>query len=302
MRTRVSHFFIKVVILLSDIHLKEPKTFEEQLNILKRKNIIISNEEQALEILSRINYYRLSAYGLTLKKDDKDEYKDEITFEQLIRIYDFDKKLREVFLYFLEAVEIEFRTKIAYYHAHDFGALGYENAKNFKSDRYHSLFLEKLQKGIQQSSKELFVMHHKSKYKGLFPFWVAIEVTSFGDLSLLYRNLLRETKVKVIKHLNVPPETVSSWLHTLSYIRNVCAHYGRLYGKNLIIKPSLTDVKGVEIDNNSVFSVVFILTHFLQQRDRTNFIIILRRLIKEYSNDINLNHIGFPEDWEAILC
>lgn len=286
---------------MSDIHLKEPKTFEEQLNILRRKNIIIGNEEQALETLSSINYYRLSAYGLTLKKDDKDEYKDGITFEQLKRIYDFDKRLREVFLYYLEAIEIEFRTKIAYYHAHDFGALGYENAEKFKNDYHHRMFIEKLDQGIQQSSKELFVMHHKSKYKGLFPFWVAIEVTSFGDLSRLYRNLLRETKIKVIGHLNVPPETVSSWLHTLSYVRNVCAHYGRLYGKDLIIKPSLTDFKRLKIDNSSVFSIVFILTHFLQRSDRTNFIIGLSGLIEEYSNDIDLDHIGFSEDWEDIL-
>lgn len=45
--------------------------------------------------------------------------------------YYFDKKLRELLIYYLESVEIEFRTKIAYYHAHDYGPLGYKESKNF---------------------------------------------------------------------------------------------------------------------------------------------------------------------------
>jgi len=290
-------FFIKVVTSMSDIHLKEPRTFEEKLNILKGKNVIIEDEEQALNTLSKINYYRLSAYGLTLKEKDKDG----VTFRQIQRIYDFDKRLRELFLYYLETIEIEFRTKIAYYHAHDFGALGYKKIKNFKSAHYHRIFLDKLEEGIRQSSKELFVIHHKHKYKGLFPFWVAIEVTSFGDLSRIYRNLLRKTKIKVIRHLNASPETVGSWLHTLSYIRNVCAHYGRLYGKDLVIKPSLTDFKSQNLDNKSIFMIAFILTYFLKGNDNTNFITELSALIEEYIDDIDLLNIGFQSNWEEML-
>lgn len=82
---------------MSNIHLKEPKTFKEQLNILKDKNVIIENEELALNTLSKINYYRLSAYGLMLKEKDKDLYKDGVSFRQIKRIYDFDKRLREFF-------------------------------------------------------------------------------------------------------------------------------------------------------------------------------------------------------------
>lgn len=286
---------------MPDTHLKEPKTFEEQLNILKGKNLIIEDEEKALYILSKINYYRLSAYGLTLKEKGKDVYKEGVTFEQLKRIYDFDKRLRELFIYYLESIEIEFRTKIAYYHAHEYGALGYKDEINFKSKYHHQLFLEKLEDGIRQSSKELFVIHHKSKYKGLFPFWVAIEVTSFGDLSRIYRNLLRETKIKVIGHLNIPPETVASWLHTLSYVRNICAHYGRLYGKSLVIKPSLHEYKMLKVDNHTVFAIVFILSNMLDKKSLTNFMIELNVLIEEYFNDINLLDIGFPENWKEII-
>lgn len=163
------------------------------------------------------------------------------------------------------------------------------------------MFLRKLEEGIRQSSKELFVIHHRHKYDGLFPFWVAIEVTSFGDLSRIYRNLLRETKIKVIEHLKIPPETVASWLHTLSYIRNVCAHYGRLYGKDLVIKPSLTHFKSQNVDNKTTFSIAFILAYFLERNDHINFITTLSGLIEEYLDDIKLSHMGFPNEWQSIL-
>ncbi|WP_269410325.1 hypothetical protein [Lentibacillus daqui] len=55
------------------IHIKEPKTYEEQLDILRSRNLIIDDVEDALGFLKKVNYYRFSAYGLTLKqKDNKD--------------------------------------------------------------------------------------------------------------------------------------------------------------------------------------------------------------------------------------
>ncbi|PLY04102.1 MAG: hypothetical protein C0625_17230 [Arcobacter sp.] len=41
---------------------KEFKTFDEQLQILKKRKLNISNDFYVLSKLERINYYRLSAY------------------------------------------------------------------------------------------------------------------------------------------------------------------------------------------------------------------------------------------------
>src|SRR5699024_9729329 len=93
-----------------------------------------------------------------------------------------------------------------------------------------------------------------------------------------------------------------SWLHTLSYIRNVCAHYGRLYGKDLIIKPQLNAgvTKGF-FDNGRVFSAVFVLSKFLHQDDYIKLASSLRLIIEEYSDYINLKYIGFPRECETVL-
>lgn len=283
----------------SHIHIKDPKTYEEQLTILKDRKLIIDNRDDALSTLKKVNYYRFSAYGLTLKDPKKkDDFQKGVTFSQIKNIYYFDKKLRETLIYYLESVEVEFRAKIAYYHSHQFDSLGYKDPDNFRDPNIHKVFLENLNERIDRSGSELFIKHHKNNYNGEFPFWVAIEVLSFGDLSRLFKNLLKRNQKEVIKDFNVYFLAVPQWLHSLSYLRNVCAHYGRLYGKDLMIKPP---VNKKVLNNNRVFATIFYLSRLLHEEDRINLTNELKILIKEYSNNIDLNEIGFPSEWEDLL-
>ena len=56
----------------------------------------------------------------------------------------------------------------------------------------------------------------------------------------MYNNLLDEDKDEIAdKYYNTKGEYVRTWLHALSNIRNRCAHYGRLYNKNLTVTPKL---------------------------------------------------------------
>ena len=49
--------------------LKPALTFEQQIECLKTvHNLTIMHEDSALKILEKVNYYRLSAYGIGLKK------------------------------------------------------------------------------------------------------------------------------------------------------------------------------------------------------------------------------------------
>ncbi|AJD89650.1 hypothetical protein JMA_03330 [Jeotgalibacillus malaysiensis] len=286
----------------SEKNIKKPKTYEQQINILKERNLIINDSEEALSFLKRVNYYRFSAYGLTLRqKENKNLFQNGTTFHHMKMLYNFDQKLRDLLMNHLELIEIEFRSKIAYHHAHEFGALGYLDSNNFSSKTSHENFIKELDKQISKSGKELFVLHHKSKYGGEFPFWVAIEVVSFGVLSKLFRNLKEDTKSEVVKDFNVPHYYVTSWLHSLAYVRNVCAHYGRLYGKILTIKPTLFKSKRSFIRNSDIFAAIYVLSRLLHPENHTNFQISLSTLLEEYSEYIHLKQLGFPENWEKIL-
>ncbi|WP_394122095.1 Abi family protein [Planococcus donghaensis] len=284
------------------IRIKQAKTYEQQLDILRSRGIEVTDSQEAIAVLKRINYYRLTAYGLTFKDEQKNQYLPGTTFEQLIELYDFDKKLRQLLGGVIESIEIAFRTHIAYYHVHKYGPIGYKEAKNFNVDEYHEKFIASLDRFFDNSKTELFVSHHQSKYQGVFPFWVTVEVLSFSTLSMLFKNLKYKDKLAISKnYYKVHSKYVESWLHTLSTIRNTCAHHGRLYGKKLTIRPKLFDDMQGKIQNDEVFAAILTACKLLSTKERTVFINSLSLLIEEYRDYIDMQQIGFPRDWKSWL-
>lgn len=202
----------------------------------------------------------------------------------------------------LEQVEIAFRTHISYHIAHKYGPLGYYEAGHFNSLDYHNSFLNEFDREIKRSH-EIFVRHHNVKYHGQLPVWVAIEVLSFGSLSKLYSNMNNEDKNSIAKtNYKVPAVYLESWLKCFSYIRNICAHYGRLYNRPLTSKPRLNK-KSLEmgIISDRIFAHIYVLKELIQGDEWKLFVTKLEALITEYNNVVELDKIGFPEDWEAIL-
>ena len=116
------------------------KTYEEQIVLLKSRGLIISNEEEAKEILKRMNYYRLSAYSLTLRKDDV--FYPNVSIDDIVALYDFDADLRKIVFCYSSKAETAARAYIAYYHAKKYGPIGYLNNQHFDDERSHSKVLQ----------------------------------------------------------------------------------------------------------------------------------------------------------------
>ena len=110
---------------------KPPTTYQDQVEKLRSRGCIIDDEDEAIQILSRVNYYRLTAYFLPFKRPD-DSYIQGINFKMVYRIYEFDRKIRHIIFSAIEEIEICVRSVFAYYHAHTFGALGYLNHSNYQ--------------------------------------------------------------------------------------------------------------------------------------------------------------------------
>lgn len=106
------------------VEVKEEKTFDEQIDILKSRGLIINDKEDAKFVLSNVNYYRFTAYLLSFKNDDG-SYKEGTTFEEVYDIYRFNKEFRILLTDLLGSIEIAFRTYIGYTLAIKHGACGY---------------------------------------------------------------------------------------------------------------------------------------------------------------------------------
>ncbi len=156
------------------VMMKLPKTYEEQVRIIKRKGFIVDDDEMCESFLKQANYYRLSAYFLPFRKVDG-TYFENINFNRIKRIYEFDGRIRNLIFECIETIELYLRTQLAYYCGHTYGALGYLNADIYNERHNDEKFKKLLGVCIEENKRTLVVQHHKKSYNGQFPIWVIIE-------------------------------------------------------------------------------------------------------------------------------
>ena len=133
-------------------------TYKEQLDKLRNRGCKISNDSSCEERIQHIGYYRLSAYFLPFKNEDGN-YEGDVTFDKIINIYEFDRKLRNLLLEAIEVIEVSFRARLAYFHAGKYGPLGYLDPDSF-NDKHDSVkFNENIEREIKKNKNIPFVAH-----------------------------------------------------------------------------------------------------------------------------------------------
>lgn len=177
------------------MNVKNPITFKDQVEKLKSKGFIVTDDTECEEFLQRVNYYRFSAYFLPYKNPDG-TYKSEIKVSDIMKVYDFDVRLHAFILSIIEEIEVHIKTQVAYYHAHKYGALGYLSPKSFVQNKKHNhtLFKQKINDLIKTYKSTLVMQHHINKYGGQFPLWVIIEIFSISMVSYFYSDMTTAEK------------------------------------------------------------------------------------------------------------
>lgn len=289
---------------------KSPLTFTQQAQRLIDRGMIVSDHNLLIERLSAVSYYRLSAYWHPFKQAD-DRFQPGTTFEMIWRRYTFDRQLRLLLIDAVERIEVTIlRTLMVEQFSLKHGAFGYVDIANFSPEfkpQDHARLVSEIQTAKTQS-KEVFVAHFSLKYTSepYLPLWMAAEIMSFGQLFTFFRYLDRSEKQTIARRLNLFPPVLESWLHTLLYIRNLCAHHARLWNRELAIRPKIPDKRHLPdwhrptpVDNTRIFSVLtlarFLLREIAPQSEWSNR---LFALLGKYS-DIPLNAMGFPPGWQA---
>ncbi|MBF0993950.1 MAG: Abi family protein [Lachnospiraceae bacterium] len=294
------------------VHLKSALTYEEQVeHLIKVHNLSIHDTEKAVRTLQRVNYYRLSAYGIGLtQKENSEKYRDGISLEHIHRLYKFDSMFRNRLIHVIEHMEIQLRTKISYHLALKFGPEGYMDQTNFldkktkSGESVHSIIINNFWKECGHQKNAPFVKHHMHKYEGHFPIWVAVELFTFGNLSSLYSIMKKEDQQVVADLYNTDRKYLGSWILALVEIRNICAHYSRLYNMPLKQTPYLYSEyrKYRRGSMNKIFPVLLVIKRMQDDRDLwKSFEKNLEGLFDEYRDVINLSFIGFPKEWKLVL-
>ncbi|MDR3305917.1 MAG: Abi family protein [Clostridiales Family XIII bacterium] len=279
---------------------KEYKTYTEQVQLLRERGLRIDDEATAVEFLKRVNYYRFSAYTLTLQKHDR--FYNDVSFEDVCDLYYFDCDFRKTIYAYTAFIEVALRTCVAHFHAGKYGALGYLDASTFDNPLYHARFLTKLDDELSRSD-DAFVHHHVEDLNSVFPLWVAIEATSFGVSSMMFKNMHTEDREDIAKRcFRYNRKYIENWLQCCVYVRNIAAHGGRFYNRDLRSCPvRLPSKHKKDIIPTRAFAFIYAIYNLLP------FDTVQEQLVSEIRTIFTahpfalLRHVGFPDDWERLL-
>ena len=225
-----------------------PTTLEEQIIRIRERGMTISQPEEAAAFLRRVGYYRFSGYALHYEifenRKRTHQFKAGSRFDDVIRLYRFDSRLRTILFNAIEMIEIAFRAQLCHVmalHSHDSHWL--MNPDYFSNQFDHKKFLETCKKETSRS-REIFIISYKENYSDPFlpASWMLAEIISFGTWSRVFSGL-EDKKVQddIASIFGLNQYFAESWLHTLTVIRNHCAHHSRIWNRTLTIKPKLTN-------------------------------------------------------------
>lgn len=306
---------------------KPPLTYEKQVELLLSRGLIVTDRKRAERHLANISYYRLSAYMLPYKKKENgiiiDAFKEGTTWDDIYDLYVFDRKLRLLVFDAIERLEVAIRTQIIYQLSHKYGSHWQDNAHIFIPPREVTLrdgrkitidvyreIQSHIKEQLHSNRAEVFIQHYHNKYDTPEnpPSWMSVEIMYFNHLSKICTGLKnRADIVGIASYFALPPKTFCSWLHTMNYVRNICAHHSRLWNRDLNIVPEklsfskrLVWINTPDTAKRSKNYYFFCMINYMLQvaNPTSQFKTKLKELLEEYKNVISLDSMGFPQGWE----
>lgn len=284
-----------------------------QIAQLQDSGLEIKDNDYATRCLSSISYYRLRAYTYPFQDNTTPNHPfiEEISLEEIIEIYDFDSKLRQLTFKSLERIEIALRTQIIYQFSLVHDSHWQLNPSLFQDTARFASHLEMLNKELKRSD-ETFIKHYYNKYTNPTqpPSWMSLKIASFGLLSKLFRNLKKgEPKSEVNRYFGLKKYyELENWMLCFTNLRNICAHHGRLYNRRLNAQPKLpynttnplfSRSQSKEIYANKFYAVMCCLIYTSLQIDPDSNI---SNEFKELLQDAPLSiteDMGIPNEWET---
>jgi abortive infection bacteriophage resistance protein len=287
---------------------KPPLSISQQIGLLESRGLVINDKLEAESYLNNISYYRLSAYMLPFQiVGTEHTFSDNTQFKQIIDLYTFDRQLKLLIFDAIERIEIAIRTQIIYQLSLKYGGHWQNDETIFKDSKTFESLQEEIETYCQQGNREVFIDHYLNKYTipPTPPSWMSIEIITMGQLSKTYKSLKEKTdKKEIADYFGLFPIVFESWIHTTTYIRNICAHHARLWNRDLGVQPVLLlrpkkDWISVDYNNNRrIYYFLCCLRYMLYTvNPTTNFTLKVKELLKKNPN-VPSQYMGFPSNWQ----
>ena len=282
----------------------------------EERGLSIRNKEKVEHYLSVISYYRLSAYTLPFEKGNPEHtFRDNVSFDDILDLYVFDRELRLLILDAIERIEVALRSCMTKVLSRHHGAHAYEKREIFDTRYRHDWLINRIREECNSNNREVFIKHYRNKYQvpELPPVWMVMEILTFKEVSLLFTNLkLREDKEELAAFWGMHHTVLKSWFRALSDLRNVCAHHSRTWNRSFGSRPQTPRKKperwpdlsrpldDPRIDcRRRLYLLLVVIEYCLQIVNlESTWHIRLFELIQKHPK-ISMAHMGMPENWHS---
>ncbi len=273
------------------IYSKHPTSISEQLELLIERGLLIQNYEDDARQLQVIGYYRLTGYLKPFQINDR--FNEGTTINQVLDLYDYDRKLRLCLLGALERIEIAFKAIVNYYMSLKYGTHWYEL---LRFSQIRELITN--HKGIYDAKNYGFIKHYQATYQTPVnpPSWMVFEVLGFADLSKICSHLPHRDLKVLAKFCDHSSEVIISWLRSLTVTRNICAHHARLWDRVYSISPKRTKEIS-HVKHKSTAEQILIIAYLLNKIDyRYHWKSEVIKILEAIKLLVNLSYIGFDNN------
>lgn len=269
--------------------------------------MFIKDEHKAEHYLMNIGYHRLSIYIYPFYKPPKGDliFKEGTTFEQVLTLYRFDKKLRILLFNEIEKIEVSIRSVLANLGCQELNDKYWITEPEYFADtEKFNQTLTIIEKELS-SSKEDYIEDFNRNYIETFPpAWMITEVLSFGNLNYIYSNISSNRLMKHIAgYFGLKPQVFTSWLTTLANLRNMCCHHARIWNREFMLNPAEPKktkhawIDTSNVDKKRIYYRLCIIRYFLSSiSPNNNFNEKLSQLFVDFPS-IDLAAMGFDYTW-----
>jgi abortive infection bacteriophage resistance protein len=284
-------------------------TVQEQLDFLAQQGLIITDQQEANHVLSMIGYYRFSGYLLPYKQNHSSTgprlFIANTKFENIWQLYRFDQELRALLSCATEKIEVAFRAALVNTTSTELSPFWYADKTFHRQQRTFEGFMKHVNQ-VLDMSHDIFIKHYVDKYDSpkYPPIWMIIETLSFGTCSKLFNNITSVAlRKKIAKQFDQHPTILSSWIHSLTFTRNICAHHARLWNRWLVNSPMIPKHEPLRDDFLTTKEYRFHLIAYVVQKllkvidPEFNWQKSLYDLFDRYPSYPGIE-MGFQKDWQ----
>lgn len=268
----------------------------------------MEDEHKIKNYLMNIGYHRLSAYIFPFYRTPKSDLvlKEGTSFEQVLTLYRFDKKLRILLFNEIEKIEVAIRSILANIGCQELNDRYWiTKPEYFANANKFNQTLVIIEKELI-SSKEDYIENFKRNYIESYPpAWMITEVLSFGNLNYIYSNISDNRLMKRIADcFGLKPLVFTSWLTVLANLRNMCCHHARVWNRDFMLNPAEPKkianawIDTSKVDKKRIYYRLCIIRYFLTSvSPNNNFNERLSELLAD-NPSVDIVAMGFGRNWQ----